>query len=363
MGLLDSFTGSSGNAPPYRPAFKIGQGAAGGGGGLMGAASGAVSSVLGSTARDPWADALQSLCTDQQLAPGVDGCTIEVASAGLPDVALGDQLKIDLGYADQLATVYSGQVSRLQARHDQTLRIDLDNGAQSLARLRVNSSFEQQNLSGIVNKLLSEAGISAGTVNSGADFPFLAVDDRQSVWAWLAELAQACGAWVWLDADGQVQVKPGGGPAAATFTYGQDILSLQFQAQVPVAAQLTVVGEGASGSQGSDAWSWLSKKRDPIQAQQGSGDARQTTQSALRNLSALQGSAQGWQARLAASGERISLSVAGTTAVSLAGTFAVSGCPQGRGDGDYLATRIRHRYDKQGGFVTWLDGQRAGGSP
>lgn len=365
MGLLDSFTGSSGTAPPYRPAFKIAPGASGGGGGLMGAVagavSGAVSSVLGGAQRDPWADAVQSVHTDLRLAPGVDGCTIEVASSGLPDVALGDKLTLQLGYADELTPVYSGQVSRLQACHDQTWRIDLDNGAQTLARLRQNSSFEQQSLSDVVNKLLSSAGVSAGTVSRGADFPFLVIDDRQSVWAWLAELAQACGACVWLDADGAVQVKSGGGPAAATYTYGQDILSFQFDARVPVAAQLTVVGEGASGSKGSDAWSWLSKKRDPIQAQQGRGEARQVSQAVLRNMAALQGSAQGWEQRLSASGERITLRVAGTTAVALADTFAVSGCPQGRGDGTYLATRIQHRYDKQGGFVTVLEGQRAGG--
>jgi len=123
-----------------------------------------------------------------------------------------------------------------------------------------------------------------------------------------------------------------------------------------------VLGEGAAGSQGSQAWSWLSKKRSAIAAQQGSGDARQQSQAALRNLSAIQGNAQRWLDQLTAQGERVRLSVPGNTSVQLGGSFSVASCPQGRGDGDFVATRIRHRYDKLAGFVTLLEGQRAGGA-
>jgi hypothetical protein len=375
MGLLDSLTGSGGSASPaYRPAFKLGKASTGGAGGLLGAASGATaglgtgavadvaSSLLGSgSVPDPWADTLQSLALDLHLAPGVDACTIAVTGAGMPSVALGDSLSLQLGYDKQLRTVYTGKLVRIQSAEDNTVRLTLDNGALTLARLRQNSSFEQQTLSGVVNKILGDAAVQAGTVHTGPSFPFLALDDRQSLWAWISELAQMSGAFAWVDGDGLVQLKPGGGPAVATFTYGADLLALQHQASVPVAAQTSVLGEGAAGSQGSQAWSWLSKKRSAIAAQQGSGEARQQNQPALRNLAGVQGSAQRWLDQLTAQGERIRITVPGNTDVQLASTFSVASCPQGRGDGDYVATRIGHRYDKRAGFVTLLEGQRAGG--
>jgi hypothetical protein len=377
MGLLDSLIGGGNSASPaYRPAFKVAKASTGGGGGgLLGAVSGAAASVGasavgdvassllgGGAASDPWADNVQSLALDLQLAPGVDHCTLTVTGSGMPSVALGDGLSLKLGYDQQLSTVYTGKLVRVQARNDDTVHLTLDNGALTLARLRQNSSFEQQTLRDIVNKLLGDAGISAGTLHTGPDFPFLALDDRQSLWAWISALAAMSGALAWVDGEGKVQIKPGGGPALASFTYGADVLALQHEARVPVAAQLTVLGEGAAGSQGTQAWSWLSKKRSAIAAQQGSGEARQQSQAALRNLSAMQGSAQHWADQLSAQGECVRLSVPGNTAVQLGGTFSVGSCPQGRGDGDYVATRIRHRYDKLAGFTTLLEGQRAGGA-
>lgn len=366
MGLLDSLIGSASSSPPaWRPAFRIGKPPApASGGGLLGAVGGAVADVAASllgaaSASDPWLASVHSLALDLQLAPAVDSCSIVVAGAGMPDVALGDSLQLQLGYDKLLTPVYTGKIVRLQGGECGSVRLTLDNGALTLARLRQNTSFEQQSLSGIVNKLVGDAGITAGSVHAGADFPFLALDDRQSLWAWIGELAQLSGACAWIDGDGKLQVKPGGGPSLANFSYGEDLLSLQYDASVPVAAQVTVLGEGAAAAQGSQAWSWLSKKRSAIAAQQGSGDARQTSRAMLRNLAAVQGSAQRWCDQLQAQGARIRLVVPGNTSVQLAGKFSVGACPQGRGDGDYLATRIGHRYDKRAGFVTLLEGEAA----
>lgn len=361
MGLsVPGLGGNSNGSPAFRPAFKV-EKAAGGGGGL-GGLMGAVSSLLGATQSDPWAECVQRMQLDLQLSPGVDSCTLDVAAASLPDVALGDSLSVKLGYVDQLSLVYTGKIARLLARHDGTVQITLDNGALTLARLRQNSSYEQQTLSGIVNTLLGDAGITPGTVDTGASFPFLAIDDRQSLWGWISTLAAYSGCQAWIDNAGAVQVKAGGGPAAVTFNYGSDVLSLQHSAATPQAGQVTVVGEGAAGSQGSQAWSWLSKKASSINAKQGSGDPRQQSQSALRNASAVQGSAKFWQQQLQAQATRISLTVPGNADLALGSTIRVSGCPQGRGDGDYLVTRLCHVYDKKQGFLSRIDGQ-AGGSP
>lgn len=357
---VPSLGGASSSSPAFRPAFKITQGAGGGaGGGLMGA----VSSVLGATQADPWAECVQSLQLDLQLAPGVDTCTIEAASS-LPSVALGDNLSVQLGYADQLSPVYSGKIARILARQDDgSVQLTLDNGALTLSRLRQNTSFEQQTLSGVVNTLLGDAGITPGTIDTGANFPFLAIDDRQSLWQWIATLAAYSAYHAWIDNAGSVHVKAGGGPATANFSYGNDILRLQHSQATPQAGKITVIGEGAAGSQGSQAWSWLSKKTSGISAQQGtSGDQRQKSQPTLRNASAAQSSARFWQQQLSAQATRIHLTVPGNAALTVGVTISISGCPQGRGDGEYLVTRVRHVYEKKQGFVSHVEGQ-SGGSP
>lgn len=351
--------GASGNASPaFRPAFKVSK-SAGGGGGLLGAAS----SLLGMAQADPWAECIQRVQVDLQLAPGVDSCLLEAAGASLPDIALGDALKLELGYTDQLSPVYSGKVARILSRQDGNVQLTLDNGALTLARLRQNTSFEQQSLSNVVTTLLNDAGINQSQADAGANFPFLAIDDRQSLWAWIASLAAHSGCHAWIDSSGVVQVKAGGGPAAATFRYGNDILGFQQGAATPQAGKVTVIGEGAAGSQGSQAWSWLSKKTSGISAKQGaSGDARQQSAPLLRNMSAAQSSARFWQQQLTAQATRIRLTVPGNAALAVGATIKVSDCPKGRGDGEYLLTRVRHVYEKKQGFVSFLEGQ-AGGSP
>jgi phage protein D len=299
---------------------------------------------------------------DLRAAPGVDVCVIDAAAASMPAVALGDALQVELGYAGQLGKVFTGKVARIDARHDGSVRIGLDSGAFTLARLRTNTSYEQQTLGDIVKKLLGTTGLSSGTVNAGNTYPFVALDDRQSLWAWVAELAAQAGLLAWVDAEGKVQVQAGGGASAATFTYGADILTLTHSSRTTVAGDVTVIGEGAAGSQGTQAWSWLSKQRSPVAAQQGSGDARQRAEPALRNMAGMQASAQGWAGRLTASATTVHVTVPGQAALAVGATFTLASCPQGRGDGDFVATRVQHRYDKRQGFVTQLTGQAVGAS-
>jgi phage protein D len=332
-----------------------------GGGGLADAAAGLLGGGAGQS--DPWAACVQSLNVDLRAAPGVDACVIDAAAASLPSVAMGDALQVELGYADQLGKVFTGKVARIDARHDGSVRISLDSGALTLARLRTNTSYEQQTLADIVKKLLGTAGLQSGTVSTGNTYPFVALDDRQSLWAWVGELAAQAGLLAWVDAEGKVQVQAGGGASAATFTYGADILSLAHSSGTAVAGDVTVIGEGAAGSQGTQAWSWLSKQRSPVAAQQGSGDVRQHSEAALRNMAGMQASTQAWGQRLTARATTVQVTVPGQSALSVGSTFTLASCPQGRGDGDFVATRVQHRYDKRQGFVTQLTGQAAGGTP
>ena len=96
-------------------AIHIGDGDAGGTGGLLEAAGGALGLAGGSD--NPWAAALVSITVDMNLAPGVDVAILHIANeAHAPQVAVGDKGSIELGYADgENVTVFTGQVEAVRS--------------------------------------------------------------------------------------------------------------------------------------------------------------------------------------------------------------------------------------------------------
>ena len=139
-------------------------------------------------------------------------------------------------------------------------RVVATNAGGALARLRVNQSYEQLSAGGIVSELASGAGVTPAHVADGIDFPFYVVDDSRSAWAHVAALARACGFVATVDAQGGLVFGP------AQIDAGADVHLRRRRARAAGApsrrrrsAKVTVVGEGAAGSQGADAWSWLVK--------------------------------------------------------------------------------------------------------
>src|SRR5581483_10681565 len=62
------------------------------------------------------------------------------------------------------------------------------------------------------------------------------------------------------------------GQPVETFTYGESILGLELISAQPSNGQVTVAGEGAAGSNGSDAWGWLLKDASGVTSPSGGGD-------------------------------------------------------------------------------------------
>ncbi len=355
---FDLPTSSVASGATAAPAFAVRQGAASAGGGLMAAAS----SLLGAPQQDPWAGCLKSISITRGFAPGVDVCELVVArTPDLPALAVDDELALQLGYGDSLSPAFSGKVARLVCALDGTLRLSLDSGCLALSRQRKSESFEQQDAGRLVRALLSDPGLSAGSVESGASYPFIALDDRHSSWEWIARLARDSGLQAWFDAEGKLNFKTVVAAApAARFRYGESLLALEFSQRRPPWQQVDVVGEGAAGSQGSQAWSWLSKQRSNVAATGGSGSAAALrAESSLRSLEAVQGSARALAERGSQRAQSVRLKVPGNAALGPGDVIELSDCPAGHGDGQYLLWRVQHRFDKRGGFNSWLEGVAA----
>jgi hypothetical protein len=354
LGLPDpSSLFSSGNAPGLMPRVKVAKAASGGGGlgsDLLSAAASALG--VGAAQSDPLTDALVAVSIQLAPAPFLPTCRLAfLPRSDFPGLNLGDKLTVSLGSGEEPTPVFSGQVATLANRQG-ALEVMLSAPAAALARIRRNAGYENQSFSDLLSTWAGEAEVQVGDVDSGPDYAFFAVDDRRSLWEWIARLARHADVPVWIDAEGKLNAKKPAGQPVAKFGWGETLISLDATARDPVTTAARVVGEGSAGRQGSDAWSWLAKDPEGVSAAAGSGPAGAVSQDGgLRDLASVAGAAAGMAAAGARIADLVRISVPGTAALDVASVFELANCPGGYGDGQWSAVEVRHRFTA-GGFVT-----------
>jgi hypothetical protein len=348
LGAFGDF-GSTG-AARVKLECRIGQGGASAGGVL-----GAVASVLTAPENDRWATHLQAVDVVLGPAPGVDQASLRLAqSSQMPAVAVGDALTVGLGYAGAIRTVFSGQVSAVRPRSASELELLLASPARQLARLRQNASYQGQSFGDLARAWAGEASVPTHRVEAGTTFPFIAVDDRRSTWEWLANLARLSKLWVWINADGQLEAAEPEAAPSVKFQYARDVLSYELGEHEDFLGTVRVVGEGAASSQGSDAWSWLTK----TSSGDANASARLYADGALRSVEAADTASASVTARADGARRRVRLCVLGHPGVGSLSRVALEGFPD-QSDGEYLVWSCRHRFDKRRGYRTELCGVAA----
>ena len=344
---------SSGSGPGLAPKVKLAKAASGGGGlgdDLLSAAAGALG--LAAAQPDPLTEALSAAHIQLAAAPFLPTCRLTfLPRSDFPGLSLGEKLTVSLGSGEDPSTVFTGQVATLASRHG-ALAVLLSTPASALARIRRNAGYESQSFSDLLSTWAGEAEVETGDIDSGPDYAYFAVDDRRSLWEWIARLARHADLPVWIDAEGKLNAKKPAGQPVAKFTWGETLIALDATARDPVTTAARVVGEGSAGRQGSDAWSWLAKDPEGVSAAAGSGPAGALAQDGgLRDLASVAAAATG----MAAAGQRIAdvvrISVPGTPALDVASVFELAGCPGGYGNGQWSALEVRHRFTVAG-FVT-----------
>ena len=144
---------------------------------------------------------LESLRIERAAAPGASRARLRLSTAGnSPAPALGDRVQVSLGYDAQLSAVFSGHVVAEQRHAGRHLDLLLGGADAVLGGLYLNQSYREQNFSDLLQQWAAEAGVAPGTLERGADYPFLAIDDRRSLWAWAATLAADAGLLVTTEA-------------------------------------------------------------------------------------------------------------------------------------------------------------------
>jgi phage protein D len=364
---------TSARAAVRRPVLTLSFVPAGTSGGIGGALSGAAAGLAaaGSTlgigaggSVDPWQRSVTAVVVEAGLAPFVDVASVTLsADTQAPPVNVGDEGSISLGYEDTPpATVFSGVVHSVRRDLRGTTRFTVTNGGATLARLRLIQSYEQQTAGEIIGNVVSRAGVQTDSVESGMDFPFFVIDDRRGAYTQLAALARRCGFAASFTADGKLRFgRPGSGNPVQTFNYGVDILSLALADAAPIVKTVTAIGDGAAGSQGQEAWSWLVKDPTTVSGAAGDGDpARVFPDPALRSQDAAQRAAAGIATEagyLTLSGE---VTTPGAPGVTAGAVIEIVGAPREAMNGRFLVHRVRHVYDKRKGFTTRMGFSKQG---
>jgi phage protein D len=312
-----------------------------------------------------WADHVVSITVEAGIAPAVGAAEIVLgAGEGAPEPAVGDSGSVALGYADaSTETVFTGTVGSVERTLAGATRIVATDGGAALAALRVDQSYEQQAAGDIVSDLAGRAGVSAGAVDQGSDLAHHVVDGGRSAWAHIGTLATRCGFVAYVAADGSLAFGPyAQGAPALTLTCGEDVLALDAADAPAAAGTVTAIGEGAAGSEGQAAWSWLLKDPAAVTSTAGSGDpARLLADGSLRSAAAAQAAATGLHDAGALAASTARALVPGAPAAVVGGAVEVAGAPDGALDGTWLVRGIRHAYSKRRGFTTLLLLARAGG--
>ena len=313
---------------------------------------------FGSASSDDWAKSLASVSVEAGLAPAVDVAEVVFSSRDdAPKVSLGQTGSVALGFDDSSpSAVFSGEVRALHHTVSGTSRLLASNGGAALAALRVDQGYEQQGAGDIVKDLAGRTSTTVNATGSGPTLPYYVVDSRSTAWEHVAKLAALSGFAAWLAPDGGLHFGPlQAGSPAQTFTYGQDILAIDAQEAAPLPGEVVVVGEGAAGSQGSDAWSWTINDALPVTGSAGSGDPSVLVQDgALRSADAVNGAAQGiaTNAKLGALTAR--LLVTGAPAATVGATVSVAGAPDDTLNGSWIVRGVRHRLVKTRGYTSLL---------
>lgn len=337
------FPGSSSGSAVRRPVLEVG---------------------FGSGSADDWGRSVVSVAMQAGLAPSADAVEVYLdGSDQAPAVAVGDTGSVSFGYEDgSVEPSFSGQVEGVRYSVEGATSVTATNGGASLSKFRINQSYEQQKAGDIIKDLAAKAGVDTDTVEDGVELPFYVVDDRQSAYRHVAALARKSGYLAWFTPEGKLNFASfSGGQAVQTFAYGEDILSLEVIDALPVVGAVMTFGEGAAGSQGQEAWSWLVKDPSSVTGSAGDGGPERPVQDpSLRSGAAAQRAADGIANAAGLAKLTGRLLVPGAPAVAVGLAVEVVDAPQDALNGLYLVTGVRHRFSKWEGFTTLVGIARTG---
>ncbi len=345
--------------PAYRLTFSQAASAAGGavGAAVPVASGGKVVDTTG----DPQASTVVELKAALDLNTPADSLTLVMGQVGSFRPQKGDQVKVELGYADDdrgLIHVLTADLSAVEPGVAQRRLV----GHSSMHRLLssfTNEHVENKTAGDIVKDLASQAGVQVERVEDGIRFPAYVIDGRRSFYRHMRDLADLCGFDLYVNPEGKlIFEKFVGGQTVHIFEFGKHIIDLQVKQRDPAAASVEAWGEGPSSGQ-EGAWAWLTKDFSDRKGSAGQGAPLLLLERpALRTAQAARTAAQALNTRITRDVLRGRLLLTGNPQVKLGDAMRLKSLPDELLNASYQVRAVTHRITKSGGFTTMVEFRR-----
>ncbi len=347
------------------PAYKLtfSQAASSAGGALGAVTSVAAPALSGGkvvdTTEEPQASTVVELKVVLDLDAPADNLTLLMGQVGNFRPQKGDQVKVELGYADDdrglthvitadLISAESGLTRRRLAGHSAT---------QKLLTAFADEHFEAKNAGDIVEDLASRAGVDVERAEPGSRFPAYVVDGRRSLYRHMRDLADLCGFDLYVTPEGKlVFEKFVGGQTVHIFEYGKHIIDLDVIQRDPAAGSVEAWGESPGGSGPADSWAWLTKDFASQKGAAGeSSPVYLLERPALRTAQAARSAAQALHTRFARTALHGRLCLTGSPQVKLGDAIRLKSLPDEALNASYQVRGVTHRITKSSGFTTTIE--------
>lgn len=288
----------------------------------------------------------------------VNTCRIILGPPADLNIALNDSVAVELGYGKDLVLIFTGTVSSVDWSIDR-VTIHADSSLASLTAARFNLLYEKSKAGDIVKDAIAKLKLKSHKVESGIQFPVYALGDNQTAYQHLQTLAQQCGFDFYANPKDQVVFAKYSPATTHEFKYATNILAFDLDEQTLPITGVEIYGESpASGGQGAEASSWLTKKDVKGTAGKTSGIVARHFDPTARTQNAAAEIARGTLATYGQK-QRGVMKVLGAPAVTLTDAVKVSDMPAKPQNGTFKVTGIVHTVNAKKGFFTIINGEKA----
>jgi hypothetical protein len=199
------------------------------------------------------------LALESQIGVGcsIGRCLLRLGDISWADPQIDDPITVQLDGGDGATVVFTGDVERI-SQHADALWVFGSDSLAKMARIEVESAYEEVTAGFIVKDLIEQAGAEAGEIEDGPTFPSYVVHRGPRALRHAQRLAELVGAELSSDGEGKVHFRrPRAEAAAHRLVWAEDLIELGLDQRTFIRDSFAVWGEGAAGTDGSERGHWL----------------------------------------------------------------------------------------------------------
>lgn len=287
----------------------------------------------------------------------VDSC--EVFLVGMRDFSFrkDDQVKVQLGYDQNLMPVFSGLVDNIEHEISR-VRVTGLGLPVGLLRLRLNRVYLNQTAGRIVRNLAQEVDLRVKEASDGISLPMYVVDDTANAYEHVLKLAERCNFDVYITEDEQLVFKKWDGGETHSLEYGKEIIRVEGLDFSPLYVSTRIFGESPASLRGSETSHWLTKQE--VKGEAGSGPVLTIHDPALRDRQTAESVARAKLNELQYTFALV-VETTGKPEIKLGDAVAITGVPNSAVNGEFQVRGIEHHLSKIKGFTSMINCWRKGG--